>query len=125
MGWLATRGTATTSIEPDRLLSLATHGQVTGAGWVQRRDSSWVLLIEELDAGRCRLIERSRTAITANKDTIAGKPGSARLGASAFPFGDFVMAHRQMQSTRRRAEARWRASGSTSAPACPRRRLAA
>jgi hypothetical protein len=37
---------------------LATHGQVTGAGGVQRRDSSWVLLIEELDAGRCRLIER-------------------------------------------------------------------
>jgi hypothetical protein len=86
MGWLATRGTATTSVEPDRLLLLATHGQVTGARWVQRRDSSWVLLIEELDAGRCRLIERSRTAITANKDTIAGKPGSARLGASAFPF---------------------------------------
>jgi hypothetical protein len=64
-----------TSIEPDRLLLLATHGQVTGAGWVQRRDSSWVLLIEELDAGRCRLIERSRTATTTNKDTIAGKPG--------------------------------------------------
>jgi hypothetical protein len=114
-----------TSVEPDRLLLLATHGQVTGAGRVQRRDSSWVLLIEELDAGRCRLIERSRTAITANKDTIAGKPGSARLGASALPFGDFVMAHRQMQSKRRRAEGRWRASGSTSAPACPRRRLAA
>jgi hypothetical protein len=87
MGWLATRGTATTSIEPDRLLLLATHGQVTGAGWVQRRDSSWVLLIEELDTGRGRLIERSRTATTTNKDTIAGKPGSARLGASALPFG--------------------------------------
>jgi hypothetical protein len=29
---------------------LATHGQVTGAGGVQRRESSWVLLIEELDA---------------------------------------------------------------------------
>jgi hypothetical protein len=74
---LATAGTATTSIEPDRLFLLATHGQVTGAGGVQRRDSSWVLLIDELDAGRCRLIERSRTAITTNKDTIAGKPGSA------------------------------------------------
>jgi hypothetical protein len=114
-----------TSIEPDRLLLLATHGQVTGAGWVQRRDSSWVLLIEELDAGRCRLIERSRTATTTNKDTIAGKPGSARLGASALPFEDFVMAHRQLQRIRRRAEARWRASGSSSASAYSRRRPAA
>jgi hypothetical protein len=101
-------GWTVTAVEPDRLLLLTTHGPMSGVGWVRRRDSSWLFLIEQRDAGYSRLIERARTTVTTNPDTIAGRLLSTRLGDVALAIGDFVMAHRHMQGIRRRAEAQWR-----------------
>ena len=74
-----------------------------------RRDSSWLFRLDDLGAGHCRLIERARTAIIADNDTVTGKLISTPPGAAALSLGDFVMAHRHMQGIRRRAEAQWRA----------------
>jgi len=101
-------GWTVAAVEPDRMLLLTTHAPMTGVAWVRWRDSSWLFLIEERGAEHSRLIERARTTLTTNPDTIAGKLLSTRLGGSALAVGDFVMAHRHMHGIRRRAEAQWR-----------------
>jgi len=102
-------GWTVTTVEPGRLLLLTTHGPMRGVSWVLRRDSSWLFQLDDLGAGHCRLIERARTAIITNNDTVTGKLISTPPGAAALSLGDFVMAHRHMQGIRRRAEAQWRA----------------
>jgi hypothetical protein len=104
VGWTAT------AVEPGRLLLLTMHGPMNGVDWVQRRDSSWLFLIDELDAGHTRLIERQRTAVTTSQDTIAGR---LMTSASAWSLGDFVMAHRHMHGIKRRAEAHWHTTASS------------
>ena len=103
-------GWTVTTVKPGRLLLLTTHGPMRGVSWVLRRDSSWLFQLDDLGAGHCRLIERARTAIITNDNTVTGKLISTPLGAAApLALGDFVMAHRHMQGIRRRAEAQWRA----------------
>ncbi len=102
-------GWTVTTVEPGRLLLLTTHGPMRGVSWVLRRDSSWLFQLDDLGAGHCRLIERARTAIITDNDTVTGKLISTPLGAAALSLGDFVMAHRHMQGIRRRAEAQWHA----------------
>ncbi len=98
-------GWTVTTVEPGHLLLLTTHDPMRGVSWVLRRDSSWLFQLDDLDAGHCRLIERARTAIITNNDTVTGKLISTPPGAAALSLGDFVMAHRHMQGIRRRAEA--------------------
>src|SRR6266704_3625805 len=98
-------GWTVTTVEPGHLLLLTTHDPMRGVSWVLRRDSSWLFELDDLDAGHCRLIERARTAIITNNDTVTGKLISTPPGAAALSLGDFVMAHRHMQGIRRRAEA--------------------
>jgi hypothetical protein len=104
VGWTAT------AVDPGHLLLLTMHGPMNGVDWVQRRDSSWLFLIDELDAGHTRLIERQRTAVTTSQDTIAGR---LMTSASAWSLRDFVMAHRHMHGIKRRAEAHWRTTASS------------
>jgi hypothetical protein len=110
-------GWTVAAVEPDHLLLLTTHGPMNGVDWLQRRDSSWLFQVDGVDAGHSRLIERSRTALTTNKDTTAGRLVSTPLGAAAlvgfFRRLDFVMAHRQMQGIKRRAEAQWSSTASS------------
>jgi hypothetical protein len=96
------------ALEPNRLLLLKAHAPMAGVDWVQRRDSSWLFLLDEIGAGGTRLIERSRTTITMNEHTFLGKVLANRLGTLLLAPGDFVMARRQMQGIKRRAEHRWR-----------------
>jgi hypothetical protein len=96
--------------EPGHLLLLTSHGPMSGIAWVQRRDSSWLFQVDDLDAGHSRLIERERTAIQTNNDTAAGKLIGTPVGAAAAGLGDFVMAHRHMHGIKRHAEAQWRAT---------------
>ena len=95
-------------LEPNRLLLLAAHAPMAGVDWVRRRDSSWLFLLDEVGPDDTRLIERSRTSLTMNDDTWLGRFLAGRVGTLLLVSGDFVMARRQMQGIRRRAERDWR-----------------
>ena len=75
-------GWTVTTVKPGRLLLLTTHGPMRGVSWVLRRDSSWLFQLDDLGAGHCRLIERARTAIITDNDTVTGKLISTPLGAA-------------------------------------------
>lgn len=93
------------ALEPDHLLLLDTHGPMQGVDWVQRRDSSWLFLLTDIDAEHTRLVERCRTTLTMNHATLVGKLLATRLSTLLILApGDFVMARRQMLGIRRRAE---------------------
>ena len=94
------------ALEPPHLLLLATHGPMEGVEWVARRDSSWVFMVEDVDEEHSRLVERARTSLTTNTDTLAGRAASW-LAIPALTCGDFVMAHRHMHGVKRRAEREW------------------
>ena len=96
------------ALEPNRLLLLTAHAPMSGVDWVQRRDSSWLFLLDEIGPEDTRLIERSRTALTMNEHTLLGKVLANRFGTMLLAPGDFVMARRQMQGIKRRAERSWR-----------------
>jgi hypothetical protein len=96
------------ALEPGHLLLLDTTGPMKGVGWVQRRDSSWLFLLTTIDADHTRLVERSRTTISMNHATLAGRLLATRLSTLAILApGDFVMARRQMLGIKRRAERDW------------------
>jgi hypothetical protein len=95
-------------LEPNRLLLLTAHAPMAGVDWVQRRDSSWLFFLDEIGPDDTRLIERSRTSLTMNDDTLLGRFLAGRFGTLPLISGDFVMAHRQMQGIKRRAERDWR-----------------
>jgi hypothetical protein len=96
------------ALEPDHLLLLDTHGPMKGVDWAQRRDSSWLFLLTDIDAEHTRLVERSRTTLTMNHATLVGKLLATRLSTLlVLAPGDFVMARRQMLGIRRRAERDW------------------
>lgn len=101
-------GWTVAAFEPNRLLLLTAHAPMTGVDWVKRRDSSWLFLLDEIGPEGTRLIERSRTTITMNEHTLLGRVLANRLGTLLLAPGDFVMAHRQMQGIKRRAEHGWR-----------------
>ena len=96
------------ALEPNRLLLLTAHAPMSGVDWVQRRDSSWLFLLDEIGPEDTRLIERSRTTLTMNEHTLLGKILAKRFGTLLLAPGDFVMARRQMQGIKRRAERDWR-----------------
>jgi hypothetical protein len=96
------------ALEPNRLLLLIAHAPMAGVDWVQRRDSSWLFLLDEIGPEDTRLIERSRTTLTMNEHTLLGKFFARRFGALLLAPGGFVMARRQMQGIKRRAERGWR-----------------
>jgi len=104
-------------LEPNRLLLLTAHAPMAGVDWVQRRDSSWLFLLDEIGPEDTRLIERSRTSLTTNDHTQLGKFVATRLGTLLLTSGDFVMAHRQMQGIKRRAEWDWRERTEQAVPA--------
>jgi len=107
VGWMVS------ALEKDRLLLLVTHAPMKGVDWVERRDSSWLFLLDEVGPEHTRLVERSRTALTMNTQTLAGRVLAARLARMlVLAPGDFVMARRQMLGIKRRAERDWRESGS-------------
>src|SRR6266567_4972824 len=62
----AETGWTVKALEKDRLLLLVTHAPMKGVDWVDRRDSSWLFLLDEADPEHTRLVERSRTALTMN-----------------------------------------------------------
>jgi hypothetical protein len=95
------------ALEPNRLLLLTAHAPMSGVDWVQRRDSSWLFLLDEIGPQDTRLIERSRTTLTMNERTLLGKILARRFGTLLLAPGDFVMARRQMQGIKRRAERSW------------------
>jgi hypothetical protein len=95
------------ALEPNRLLLLTAHEPMRGVDWVQRRDSTWLFLLEEVGTQQSRLIERSRTTLTLSEHTLLGKILAARLGTRLLALGDFVMAHRQMHGINHRAERDW------------------
>jgi hypothetical protein len=97
------------ALEKDRLLLLVTHAPMVGVDWVQRRDSSWLFLLDEVGPEHTRLVERVRTTLTMNTQTLAGRILAARLARTLLLApGDFVMARRQMLGIKRRAEREWR-----------------
>jgi hypothetical protein len=96
------------ALEPNRLLLLTAHAPMAGVDWVQRRDSSWLFLLDEIGQEDTRLIERSRTSLRMNDHTLLGKFLARRFGTLLLISGDFVMARRQMQGIKRRAEQEWR-----------------
>jgi hypothetical protein len=102
VGWIVE------ALEPNRLLLLTAHGPMSGVDWVQRRDSSWLFLLDEIGPQETRLIERSRTTLTMNEHTLLGRILARRFGTFLLAPGDFVMARRQMLGIRRRAERDWR-----------------
>jgi hypothetical protein len=85
---------------------------MAGVDWVESRENSWLFLIEAIDSGHSRLIERARTAIKGNPSTLLGAVMSTRFGRSGLAVGDFVMAHRHMNGIKRRAEHEWRTTSS-------------
>jgi hypothetical protein len=96
------------ALEPDHLLLLDTHGPMKGVNWVQRRDSSWLFLLTDIDAEHTRLVERSWTTLTMDRTTLVGRLLAARLSTLlVLAPGDFVMARRQMLGIKRRAERDW------------------
>lgn len=101
-------GWTVAALEPNRLLLLTAHAPMTGVDWVKRRDSSWLFLLDEIGPESTRLIERSRTTITTNEHTLLGKVLANRSGTLLLAPGDFVMARRQMQGLKHRAEQGWR-----------------
>ena len=78
--------------------------RIGGRGIWPRRDSSWLFQLDDLGAGHCRLIERARTAIITNNDTVTGKLISTPPGAAALSVS--VIRRWKMQSAmdRRAAE---------------------
>jgi hypothetical protein len=82
---------------------------MSGVDWVQRRDSSLLFLLDEIGPQDTRRIERSRTTLTMNEHTLLGEILAKRFGTLLLAPGDFVMARRQMQGIKRRAERDWRA----------------
>jgi hypothetical protein len=107
VGWIVK------AVEPGHLLLLATHGPMVGVDWIESRDSSWLLLVEPVGSERSRLIERSRTAINGNRHTLLGALASSRFAGFGWALCDFVIAHRQMNGIKRRAEREWRATSSS------------
>jgi len=96
------------ALEPNHLLLLDTHGPMKGVESVQRRDSSWLFLLTDIDTEHTRLVERSRTTLTMNHATLVGKLPATRLSTLLILApGDFVMARRQMLGIKRRAERSW------------------
>jgi hypothetical protein len=96
------------TLERDHLLLLDTHGSMKGVDWVERRDSSWLFLLTDIDAEHTRLVERSRTTLTMNRTTLVGRLLATRLSTLLILApGDFVMARRQMLGIKRRAERDW------------------
>ena len=102
-------GWTVTAVEPGRLLLLTSHGPMEGVEWLDRRDSSWLFVIEEVDRECSRLLERARTAMQTNGNTRAGRI-AARVAPPAIRCGDVVMAHRHMRGLKQRAEADWAAT---------------
>lgn len=94
------------AVETGRMLLLTSHGPMKGVEWLERRDSSWLFVIEEVGGESSRLLERSRTAMKTNRNTRAGRV-AARFAPVAIACGDFVMAQRHMRGLKRRAEADW------------------
>jgi hypothetical protein len=103
-------GWTVSALEPDRLLLLATHAPMKGVDWVERRDSSWLFLLDEKGPEHTRLVERARTSLTVNERTLLGRLLATRLGMRLLAVGDFVMARRHMLGIKRRAERDWRES---------------
>lgn len=91
------------ALEPGHLLLLTTHGPMAGVDWLESRDSSWLFLVEAVDAEHSRLIERERTAVKVNYRTLLGALAT-RFAVSGLYVGDFVMAHRHMKGIKARAE---------------------
>jgi hypothetical protein len=81
-----------------------------GVDWVERRDSSWLFLLDEDGPEHTRLVERARTSLTVNERTLLGRLLATRLGMWLLAVGDFVMARRHMLGITRRAERDWRES---------------
>jgi hypothetical protein len=96
------------ALEPNRLLLLTAHAPMSGVDWVQRRDSSWLFLLDEIGPEDTRLIERSRTTLAMNEHTALGKVLASSFGTLLLASGDFVMARRQLRGIKRRAEHGWR-----------------
>src|SRR6266511_596054 len=106
----AEAGWTVSALEPDRLLLLAAHAPMKGVDWVERRDSSWLFLLDEEGPEHTRLVERARTSLTVNERTLLGRLLATRLGMRLLAAGDFVMARRHMLGITRRAERDWRES---------------
>ena len=106
----AEAGWTVSALEPDRLLLLAAHAPMKGVDWVERRDSSWLFLLDEDGPEHTRLVERARTSLTVNERTLLGRLLATRLGMWLLAVGDFVMARRHMLGITRRAERDWRES---------------
>jgi hypothetical protein len=100
------------AVEPGHLLLLTTHGPMAGVDWVESRDSSWLFLVEPVDSERSRLIERARTSMRCDRNTLLGALNSTRFAGLGWTVGDFVMAHRHMRGIKQRAEREWRTTSS-------------
>ena len=102
-------GWTVSALEPDRMLLLIAHAPMQGVDWVERRDSSWLFLLDELGPEHTRLVERARTTVTVNPTALIGRILAARWSRTLLLApGDFVMARRQMLGIKRRAERVWR-----------------
>ncbi len=88
----------------NRRLLLTAHAPMAGVDWVQRRDSSWLFLLDEIGPQDTRLIARSRTSLPMNDHTLLAKLLARRFATLLLISGDFAMAHRHMYGIKRRAE---------------------
>jgi hypothetical protein len=109
----AKAGWTVKAVDPGHLFLLTSHGPMIGVDWIESRDSSWLFLIEPVDSDRSRLIERSRTAVKGNPNSLLGVLAGSRFAGFGWALGDFVMAHRHMNGIKRRAEREWRTASSS------------
>lgn len=109
----ANAGWTVKAVDPGHLFLLTSHGPMIGVDWIESRDSSWLFLIEAVESERSRLIERSRTAVKGNPNSILGVLAGSRFAGLGWALGDFVMAHRHMNGIKRRAEREWRTMSSS------------
>jgi hypothetical protein len=109
----ANAGWIVKAVDPGHLFLLTSHGPMIGVDWIESRDSSWLFLVEAVGSERSRLIERSRTAVKGNPNSLVGVIAGSRFAGFGWALGDFVMAHRHMNGIKRRAEREWRTTSST------------
>ncbi len=109
----ANAGWTVQAVDPGHLFLLTSHGPMIGVDWIESRDSSWLFLIEAVGSERSRLIERSRTAVKGNPNSLLGVLAGSRFAGFGWALGDFVMAHRHMNGIKRRAEREWRTTSSS------------
>jgi hypothetical protein len=113
----AIAGWTVKTVDPGHLFLLTSHGPMIGVDWIESRDSSWLFLIEAMGSERSRLIERSRTAVKGNPNSLLGVLAGSRFAGFGWALGDFGMAHRHMNGIKLRAEREWRTMSSSQAVA--------